>query len=375
MSILSYCSGQVKESGKNNIVFVMRIAFFTPRSIEPLHPRLILFRQYFRNRNIAVDFINRSDYQAKANRINWLTLWFFDLLAIRKCKPLVKDYDMIFINDLRYLPLSKYAKELNKTVIYDTIDHNVFLRFYQLEQKIKIVRPFKFPITSLFKSLEKKYVKKYCDEVLVNSDSLYQYFDQKATTLFYSSPFESLVTKNNSAKSPAMLYLGVFSREKGAVEIIELQKRTNFQLFIFGDVSEPGLLDSIKNNLSITYTAKISIEILTTKLIVLLNNFFLVGFSLIQPAHYSYEVQEANKDIDYLALGIPLIGNQRLPTKEKIEAGCGIYFNDTELAKKMNDTAVRKSMSENCVQYYKKRYASNHFNSKLDAVLSKYLPS
>jgi glycosyltransferase involved in cell wall biosynthesis len=287
----------------------------------------------------------------------------------------VKNYDLIFINDLRYLPLSKYAHQLNKTVIYDTIDHNVFLRFYQLEQKIKLVRPFKFPITSLFKSLEKKYAKKYCDEVLVNSDSLYQYFDQKATTLFYSSPFESLSMKNDSTKPSALLYLGIFSREKGAVEIIELQKRTNAQLFIFGDVSEAGLLDAIKNNSSITYTPKVSIETLTIKLQELLNKFYLLGFSLIQPAHYSYEVQEANKDIDYLALGIPLIGNQRLPTKEKIEAGCGIYFNDSELGKKMNDPSIRKSMSENCIQYYKSRYASNHFNSKLDAVLSKYLPS
>ena len=351
----------------------MRIAFFTPRSIDPLHPRLLLFQEYFTRIGIKVDFINRSDYRTKENRINWLALWFFDLLAIQKCKPLVKDYDLIFVNDLRYLPLSKYARHLNKIVLYDTIDHNVFLRFYQLEQKIKLAGIFKLPITSHFKRLEKKYAKQYCHEVLVNSDSLFHYFDQKATTLFYSSPFESMVTKNNPANPPALLYIGVFSREKGGIEIIELQKRTNLQLFIFGDVSEPGLLDLIKRNNSITYTPKISIENLKLELEGLLKKFFLVGFSLIQPAHYSYEVQEANKDIDYLALGIPLIGNQRLPTKEKIDAGCGVFFNDPELEKKVSDQSTRQSLSMVSLAYYEKRYASKHFFKKLDSVLSPYI--
>jgi len=351
----------------------MRIAFFTPRSIEPLHPRLILFREYFKAKNFEVDFINRTDYKAKASRINWLTLWFFDLSAVQKCKPLVQDYDMIFVNDLRYLPLSKYARKLNKVVIYDTIDHNVFLRFYQLEQRIKLVSIFKFPITSLFKRLEKKYAQRYCDEVLVNSDSLFNYFNQQATTLYYSSPFENLITKNDFTKPPAMLYLGVFSREKGGIEIIELQKRTNLPLFIFGDVSEPSLLDSIKNNKLITYTPKIPIEDLKGQLEALLKKFFLAGFSLIQPAHYSYEVQEANKDIDYLALGIPLIGNQRLPTKEKIDAGCGVFYNDPELVKKITDQTIRQSLSTTSLQYYEKRYASKHFFQKLDSVLSGYL--
>lgn len=350
----------------------MRIAFFTPRSVEPLHPRLILFQQYFQSKNLTVDFINRSDYSAKSSRINWLTLWFFDLFAMKKCKLLVKDYDLIFVNDLRYLPLSKYARQLNKIVFYDTIDHNVFLRFYQLEQRFKVIRLFKFPITTLFTWIEKKYAKKYCNEVLVNSDSLYQHFGQRTTTLYYSSPFENLTTGNDSTKPPALLYLGVFSKEKGAPDILELQGKTNLQLFIFGDVRDPWLADSIKNNSSISHTPKISAENLKNQLDGLLKKFFLIGFSLIQPAHYSYEVQEANKDIDYLALGIPLIGNRRLPTKEKIEAGCGIFFNDPQLVQKFADQSIRKSLSRVSRQYYDGRYASKHFYQKLDKVLSKY---
>lgn len=350
----------------------MRVAFFTPRSISPLHPRLLHFQEFFTDLGIQPDFINRTDYRARSSRINWLTLWFFDLQAIRQCKPLIKQYDIIFINDLRYLPLARYARSLDKIVIYDTIDHNVYLRFYQLEQKFGLFKFFKGPVTALFRMLEKRFAKN-CDEILVNSDSLFHYFNQQATILLYSSPFEKLTVQNKPENKIAFLYLGAFTKEKGVSDIIDLQRKTNLPLFIFGDVSDQTILQKIPANPNIRYHPKISVKDLKTELEKLLSDYFLFGFSLIQPAHYSYEVQEANKDIDYLAMGMPLIGNQRIPTKEKIDAGCGIMIDDPELIQKINNVDARRQLTKNCQQYYQTKYAAIHFNQKLQTLLTRYI--
>ncbi len=352
----------------------MKVGFFTPRSIRPLHPRLVSFENYFKRKGIEVEFINASNYAPNLmSRISWIYLWFFDLYAIRQCKPRVKDFDIIFINDLKYLPLAKYARSLNKVVLYDTIDHNVYLRFYQLEQKIKIVRLFKSLIVSIFKRMERNFAFRYCDEILVNSTSLQHYFDNKAHVLFYSSPFEKMEEVNTPSKPVALLYLGIFSPEKGAREIISLQKKLNLPLFIYGDVSEPVLLHEIKDLKQISHTRRLSVSDLEQALKKLLSDYYLVGFSLIKPAHYSYEVQEANKDIDYLALGIPLIGNHRLPTKEKIEAGCGLFVDDNQLAEKLSDLKVKEALTKTSKAYYHQHYASSLFEAQIEIIMRPYL--
>lgn len=352
----------------------MKVGFFTPRSIHPLHPRLVSFQTYFRKKGIEIDFINASGYKPNLiSRINWICLWFFDLYAIKLCKTRIKDFDIVFINDLKYLPLARYARKLNKIVLYDTIDHNVYLRFYQLERKIKIIRFFKRMIVPVFKKIERNLAFQYCDEILVNSSSLQRYFDNQAHVLFYSSPFEKMKEVNTPTKSVALLYLGIFSPEKGAKEIIDLQKKLNLPLFIYGGVSEPILLDTIKNTDQVNYTSKLSVSDLELALKKLLSEYYLVGFSLIKPAHFSYEVQEANKDIDYLSLGIPLIGNYRLPTKEKIEAGCGFFVDDHQLSKKLNDLKIKEEVATTCKAYYEQHYAAHIFENQLENIMKHYL--
>jgi hypothetical protein len=353
--------------------FFMRVAFFTPRSTQPLHPRLMSFEAFFQSRGIAVDFINKSHYtNTIMSRINWLSLWFFDYYATSLCKPLVKNYDIIFVTDLKYLPLAKYAKKLNKIVFYDTIDHNVDLRFYQLQHKFNFIRPFRKIIVNFFRKIELQYTSRYCDEILVNSNSLQKYFNNGAHTLFYSSPFESFTEKNSSSNPAALLYLGIFSPEKGGFEILELQKKLNLPLFIFGDISTNSLAREVEKSEQIHYTPKISVAALQKELLKLLDNYYLIGFSLIKPAHFSYEVQEANKDIDYLALGIPLIGNYRLPTKEKINAGCGIFFDDSVISEKINDLTRRQTLTLICQAYYVQYYSSKIFNATMEKLAKQY---
>jgi hypothetical protein len=352
----------------------MKVAFFTPRKINPLHPRLVSFDQYFKHKGIEVSFIHASDYKPNlVSRLSWISLWFFDFHAIQRCKPMIPDFDIVFVTDMKYLPLVKHAASLKKTVIYDTIDHNVYLRFYQLENKIKAVKPFKKIIISFFKKVEKHYAFRYCQAILVNSLALRAYFNNRAQVLYYSSPFEELSYHNKPHLPTALLYLGIFSPEKGAHEIIKLQEKLNIPLFIYGDISTSSLQKEIAKKPGIRHTAKVSVDVLKTELEKLLSQFYLAGFSLIKPAHYSYEVQEANKDIDYLALGIPLIGNERLTTKEKIEAGCGIYYDDTTLTEKIQDQQIKETMALKCREYYKERYDSKLFNETLDSILEKYL--
>jgi glycosyltransferase involved in cell wall biosynthesis len=352
----------------------MKVAFFTPRSVLPLHPRLIPYNNYFLSKGIQPVFINKSSHNNSLwSRINWWSLWFFDLAAIQKCKPEVAAFDLIFVTDLKYLPLVKYCQTMQKIVVYETIDHNVDLRFYLLERKLKIARFFKKPIIHYFRKIEKHLALNFANDVIVNSDSLKHYFEGKAHALYYTSPYEDLNVRNDPSKSLALVYLGVFSHEKGALKIIRISRELNLPLYIFGDIDGDKIQDEITQNPTVTHTSRISPHDLKGELEKLFSVHFFMGFSLIQPAHYSYEVQEANKDIDYLALGVPLIGNDRLPTAEKINAGCGIYFDDPQLNAKLQNLSIRNEWSMNCREYYKAKYCREVFERNIDRILGKYL--
>jgi hypothetical protein len=355
-------------------LILMRIGIFTPRSLHPLHPRLMLLAEFFRKKGLEPAFINQSNYAPNFfSRINWLTLWFMDMYAVNKCKRYVKDFDIVLVTDLKYLSLARYARRHGKIVVYDTVDHNVYLRFYQLEQKVKAIRLFKGMIIPWFKRVEKRYAFRYCDEIMVNSNALAAYFEGRAHTLYYCSPFEAIMTQNNPQRAPALIYLGIFSYEKGAREIMELQSRLSLPLFVYGNVSEIELKHKIENLDQVQYVPRINVEELEKHLVDLLNRYYLIGFSLIHAAHYSYEVQEANKDIDYLAMGIPIIGNHRLTTKEKIDAGCGIFFDDERLREKIHNQLHRKAWSAKAKAYYNEKYSFRLFYRKLEDIFGRYL--
>src|SRR5215208_326476 len=100
----------------------MRIGIFTPRSLDPLHPRLVLFHKFLQRNGFDVKFINESNHGKDVRaKINWVVLWLIDLYAVHKCRRHVQKFDIILITDLKYLSLARYAKHVNKIVIYDTI--------------------------------------------------------------------------------------------------------------------------------------------------------------------------------------------------------------------------------------------------------------
>jgi len=346
----------------------MRVGFFSPRRLSPLHPRLKVYEKYFGLRGDTIEFINESPFGKSKGRINWLTLWFFDMYAIKRCKKRLKDFDLIIVGDLRYLPLLRHAIELDKVAFYETIDHNVDLRIYNLLIKIPFLAPFKGFIRKVFQTIEKA-IAFQAHRILVNSESLSSYFENRAVILYYSSPLEKYTIQNNPLNDSAWLYLGALTKEKGADSILKLIESCGIPFFFFGEIPDHKLRERFTAMPNVFMMDKMSSDELGLRIQQLTNQYFLWGISLISSVHYSYEVQEANKDIDYLALGIPINGNYRITTKEKIEDGCGLFWDDRSLFQKMQDAETKRSLSLSGIEYYFKKYRYELTREKLDALL------
>lgn len=349
----------------------MRIGFFSPRRLSPLHPRLKVYENYFTQRGDTIEFINESPTGKNKGRINWLTLWFFDLFAINRCKKRLKEYDVIVIGDLRYLLLVRHAKKLGKVVFYETIDHNVDLRIYNLLVKMPFLFPFRGLFRKFFQNIEKN-IAFEANQVIVNSKSLYNYFGSRAVILYYSSPLENNSIINNPLNKSAWLYLGALTKEKGAYSIISLVENCGMPFFFFGQILDSELEIKFKSMPQAIIMNNLSSSELGLSIKNITNQYFLWGISLISSIHYSYEVQEANKDIDYLALGIPIVGNDRFTTKEKIEAGCGLFWNDPSLLRKTHNIEIKEKLSRAGLEYYSNEYRYELTRLKLDDLLKNY---
>lgn len=344
-----------------------KIGIYTYRSLSPVHPRLEAFYKILENEGYEVSIINhRENWNSIGSRINWISLWFFDFYGIFLSKRSVKNYDVIFVMDLKILPLVRYAKRMGKKVFYDTIDNGVHLRYYQLKKKLPVTKIFGKIILSTFQKLEKKYAFKFCDKIIVNSKALLKYFDNQAALFNYYSPFEFQEIENNPKNSAALIYLGAFTYEKGAKDILNIRERLNLPLFIFGDIDNDYIRNEIEKSTLIKISKRLGKTELKKELKLLVQEYYLLGLSLIKPVNFSYATQEANKDIDYLAMGIPIIGNYRLTTEEKIIAGCGVFYNQPEdIHKLLTDTNLRKNITANCKSYYRDNYSAASFDKRV----------
>ena len=350
-----------------------KITIFTPYSLNPLHPRLEKVHEALITLGYNVEIINVSKNKLR-QLLSICLLGFFDLYNILKFIVYLKDSEIIYIQDMSILPLSFFAKFFKKKVVYETLDNCPHLYFYGLSQSKKLFWLAKFNCLLKFvTSIEKFIVKNFVDSVIVNSKALADYFGPTAKTIYYCSPLESKKgIKNNPHNKIGGLYLGIFSKEKGCLDIIGLIEKMKIKLFIFGNINDKAIAKSVSNNRNIFWRPRMSSKELSVALNYLLLQYFLIGFSLIQPVHYSYETQEANKDIDYLAMGIPIIGNSRKTTKEKIIAGCGIHKNDkSSMDRLCCDQKFRATISNNCIQYYKDRYSESIFKKKVTEIIER----
>ena len=350
----------------------MKIGIFTGRLLDPLHPRIGSYIDYFEKHGLKYEIV-QPEKNPILSRINWLCLYFFDLYSVYSNQKKLKLFDVIFIQDLKYLPLAKLAKKQKKKVIYETLDNNVILRGYQLLKKLPFLNPFNKAIMRFYAMKEKKLAFSYCDAIIVNSLALVKYFDNRPHLVYYCSSFETILGKNNAKLNPALLYLGEFSFEKGADDVLLLQQRLGIELFIFGTISNNSIMDSVLRNKMIRHENRLSHKELVLKLEVLLKQYYLIGTSFIKSIHLSYATQEANKEIDYLAMGIPIIGNHREPTEEKILSGCGIFIEqEQQLDRLISNENLREKLSLNCINYYTGNYSSTIFNSAIDKTFSQF---
>ncbi len=344
------------------------ILILTPYSMNPLHPRLEYIEKYLTRHGYIVNKYNLNSKNKFFKKLNFLSLGFFQISAFFKSisviKKHAKEIEIVFIQDLQYLHISIVAKIFKKKVIYETLDNNVSLKFYYLSNKLNFLCKLAF-IKAAFSNIEKFFSKFFCDAIIVNSNALVDYFAPiKTNLIFYTSPFEINLKKICNNKI-AFLYLGAFTKDKGADEILSFIKKYNYNIFIYGDASDV-LLKEIYKLSNAQFKSRMSSNMLYEELEQLLCKYKLLGFSLIHSVHYSYESQEANKDIDYLSMGIPIIANHRKPTADKIKSGCGVFIDDLcNVEKILTDNNFYQKLSINCTNYYKTHYSQEIFEKKL----------
>lgn len=347
------------------------VAFITAFSTNTIHPRIATESAILREAGYKVSVLSYNEKPKGLNKLyNLAWLYYFKKHVYRKIYPELHQYDIIVIYDFSLLPLIDKIDFSRTKVIYETIDNNVFLGFYEIASRLGFLKPFKNRITGTYAATEKKLAAK-ANAVIVNSKALQDYFSPLPATLnFYTSPFENLYKEQaRPAGSSALLYLGIFKKDKGALEILELCGKHQVKLFIYGDIKEKDILDRVSSNPLISWVPRINPDELHAELSRLQEHYRLLGTSIVLPIHESYATQEANKDQDYLALGIPIIGNDRKPTLEKINAGCGVlYTNDQEVRSLISNPDVYTAISKNCRSYYMKHYAYSLFREKLLSV-------
>jgi hypothetical protein len=346
----------------------MKIAICTPYNTNPLHPRTESLKKVLEKKHQVTIF---SFPNGQKTFINRLFMGFYDLSAINQLKKKIKPYDLIYIQDLKFLPLSIYARRKKKKVIYESLDNNVYLLFYLLVKKYKFFKFLGF-IPKLVSFSEKIIASNFTDQIIVNSKALQDYFNNKAKILYYSSPLEGISNLyNKKAFQSGFLYLGWFCKMKGAEIILDFIENQKAPLFIIGSINEPEILDRVKKNENIQFFDRMNSSSLKIKIEEILSTWFLFGFSLTQDVNRSNATQELNKDIDYLCIGIPIIGNRRGPTKEKIDMGYGFYIDDFQSINLiMSDQNKLAELSENCKKYYNAMYSSEIFSKKLNQLIS-----
>lgn len=355
------------------------ILILTPYSFNPLHPRLEYIEKYLVKNGYSIKKYNLNCNSRIVSKLNWLSLTFFQIPAFLKSFKYLwrhrKEIDIVYIQDLQYIHISIVVKLFRKKVIYDTLDNNVELNFYHLANRFSIFKKAKF-LKLIISFLEKKIAKYFCNQAIVNSKALVDYFRPLDVSLiYYTSPFEKKFEIDYKKKDIAFLYLGGFWKMKGSNLILEFVEKYEIKLFIFGmlNQNEKDILlkiELLKNKGLLEFTNRLPSIELEGKLKILMDNYRFIGFSLIQNVNLSYETQEINKDIDYLAMGIPIIGNHRKPTEEKIDAGCGIFVEDDNSIKRLlEDSQEYEKISKKSIEYYNKSYSQKIFEQKLLKVI------
>lgn len=341
-----------------------RIGIFTTNSVDKLHPRIEMQVQILKEAGYSVA-IHRSTSRREGGLfelLNLVYLKYFKWRSIFRFSREVEAYDIIHIYDLQLLPLAKRAKKRKKKVVYETLDDNVYLTLHAVVKKLPFLKPFSNGILRRKANYERWTASAYCDEVIVNSANLLENFD-RASLIYYASHLEVISAQPfDSSKPSAFLYLGKLTEGKGANIYKGLLEKFQVKLIFLGKAYDSAALELLDSEL-VDNRGNFAAKGLIAELSSLVQQFNLVGLSIILPENKSYALQEANKDIDYMAMGIPFIGNDRQPTFEKIKEGAGVLFDgeDSVLALIENKDDLYNKASNTAKLLYQQNYCCSIF--------------
>lgn len=347
---------------------------FSPYGINPLHPRLDFLMKFLSINEIDFEVVG---YKSKGffNKVNLVFFGYFDLYCFFCSFSKIKKSDsLVYVQDLRFLLICIVAKLKGCAVIYESLDNNAFLKWYRLVEKHKWLKIFFF-IPYLVASFEKSICHFFVDDVIVNSDALGEYFNNKANVIYYCSPFEGKLSNELRVKpdKTALLYLGSFEKMKGAIQMIDLANRMELKLFVFGSVVEDDVKTVVTKNKNIIHKERMSTDNLYKEINKALLEYRLLGLSLTQPVNISNATQEINKDIDYMALGFPIVGNSRSTTGSKIKEGCGLFIQDFDAIQRIvDDKAYYVEVSNVALSACAIRYSQSEYYKKMKNVLTAY---
>ncbi|WP_185954247.1 hypothetical protein [Balnearium lithotrophicum] len=287
-----------------------------------------------------------------------------NLYLKREMEKFIVMYDYFVIYDMLTLLflINDIKTATKKKIIYEIIDIFPYYYSYKITKNSII----SYPVKQLLVKIEDLIVRRYVSKAIVNSWFLYKRFKKikkEVSYIPYTSPFEKKEFNNNPNLPPAFIYIGQFSLEKGAEQIIKLALEfNNFPIFVIGDYCYKLNKDSLPQN--VRFYPRTSTKNLFNLLFDFSQKHFLYGLSLITGKNKSFFYQEANKDIDYLSLGIPIIGNERPPTYEKIKLGGGLLYTDLSPQILFNKSLKRK-LKEKALEIYEKYYSNYIFEKKL----------
>jgi hypothetical protein len=347
----------------------MKVVIFTMQPALSIPPRIRMEKQILEAAGYEVEICGAPYQKQKMpaffKLLYYLTLSYFRWDLIHLYKANAKKGDIAIVYDLSLLPLLKNLRKSYQRIIYETLDNNVALTFFHLSQRFVWLQPFSGFIKNYIGNLEKQYIRKYTDHLIVNSQYLEEILGNLVNTTvnIYASPFEqySVSRPISMGQNPAFLYLGIFSTDKGAETVLELQKQYALPLFIFGDKKY-----NVPDDLLIKWKDRMPLDQLYEELRAIFKEYRLIGISLIKSNNESYANQEANKEADYLSLGIPFIGNKRRTTEEKILGGCGCFIHESDKIKLLiEDSNHYTTTSENAKKYYHANLSAERFSQQL----------
>ena len=345
-----------------------RVIIFTTNSVEKLHPRIEMQQTILEKHGFSVEIVRSTERREGFawEIINLFTVKYFKWRAIHRFKKRLKDCDVAHIYDLQLLPMAKAAFKKHKTVIYETLDDNVHLNFFAVSNKLVFLKIFKGFILRKMENFEKNYSEKYCQQIIVNSPNLITKFKKgKVSYIPYTSPLQYLCSETYSVeKETVFLYLGKLTEGKGARIYSNLVNTHERKLLFFGKAYDQFSIDFSLNNPLVESMGNMTSTQLINSLKMIIKQYNLVGLSIILPENESYKWQEANKDIDYISMGIPFIGNDRPPTLEKIKKGVGVLYTDNINILLSNKDNFYDECIQNC-QSVAKGYTQEAFELQL----------